>query len=79
MWFSLHHFPTPQYFFAPVKEIASRHREKLPYGRKTINVSFVEFKGQDTFFVREWLKQKGLENLCEIFEIFRVLYDECDN
>ena len=52
---------------------------ELAYGRKTINVSFVEFKGQDTFFVLEWLRQKGLENLCEIFEIFHVLYDECDN
>ena len=71
-------FPYPTVFFASVKEIASRHREQLPYGRKTINVS-LEFKGQDTFFVREWLRQKGLKNLCEIFEIFRVLYDECDN
>lgn len=71
--------PYPQYFFASVKEIASRHREQLAHERKTVNVSFVEFKGQDTFFVREWLRQKGLENLCEIFEIFRVLYNECDN
>ena len=45
--------PYPTVFFASVKEIASRHREQLAYGRKTINVSFVEFKGQDTFFVRE--------------------------
>ena len=35
---------------------------------KTINVSFEEFKGKDDFFVREWLRQKGLEKLCEIFE-----------
>ena len=72
-------FPYPTVFFASVKEIASRHRELLSYGRKAINVSFVEFKGQETFFVREWLRQKGLENLCEMFEIFRVLYDEYDN
>ena len=72
-------FPYPTVFFASVKEIASRHRELLSYGRKTINVSFVEFKGQETFFVREWLRRKGLENLCEMFEIFRVLYDEYDN
>jgi len=45
----------------------------LKYGKNyvsfsQINVSFEEFKEEDTFFVREWLRQKGLEKLCEIFE-----------
>ena len=43
-------------------------RDQLAHGSKTINVSFEEFKGKDTFLVREWLRQKGLEKLCEIFE-----------
>ena len=74
MWFSLHHFPIPQYFLHP---FASRHRDQFAYGGKqgligswgkTINASFEEFKGKDAFFVREWLSQKGLEKICEIFE-----------
>ena len=55
-------------FFASVSETACRHRDQFAHGSKTINVSFEEFKGKDTFLVREWLRQKGLEKLCEIFE-----------
>ena len=42
--------------------------------------SLKEFKGIDTFFVSEWLRQKGLEN--EVFESYhklRVLFDQCDD
>ena len=35
---------------------------------KIINASFEEFKGRDTLFVSEWLRQERLEKLCEIFE-----------
>ena len=56
----------PQYFF--LHAFASRHRDQFARGGKTINASFDEFKGKDAFFVREWLSQKGLEKLCEIFE-----------
>ena len=38
------------------------HRDQLAHGGKTIKVSFEEFKEKDTFFVREWLRQEGLEN-----------------
>ena len=62
MWYILHHFPAPQYFLH-----LSRHRDQFLYGGKTINVSF-EFKGKDTFFARECLRQKGLKNLFEIFK-----------
>ena len=62
MWYLLHHFPTPQYFLH-----LSRPRDQFVYGGKTINVSF-EFKGKDTFFVRECLRQKGLKNLFEMFK-----------
>ena len=41
MWFSLHHFPIPQYFLHP---FASRHRHQFAYGGKTINASFEELK-----------------------------------
>ena len=44
------------------------HRDQLAYGGKTINVSFGEFKGKDTFFARELSRQKGLEKLCEMSE-----------
>ena len=50
LWYFLHHFPTPQYFLH-----LSRNRDQFVYGGKTINVSF-EFKGKDTFFVRECLR-----------------------
>ena len=52
----------PTVFFVSVEEIASRHRDQLAHGGKTIKVSFEEFKEEDTFFVREWLRQEGLEN-----------------
>ena len=61
MWFSLHHFPIPQYFFASV---CFRHHDQFAHGGKTINAPFEEFEGKDAFFVREWLSQKGLEKLC---------------
>ena len=44
------------------------HRDQFALRGKTINVSFEELKGKDTFFVREWLRQKGLLKPCEIFE-----------
>ena len=47
--------------------VTSRHRDQLAHEGKTINVSFQKFKGKDTFFVRECLRHKGLEKLCEIF------------
>ena len=31
------------------------HWDQFALGGKTINVSFEEFKGKDTFFVRKWL------------------------
>ena len=46
----------------------SRRRDQLAHGGRTINVSFEELKGKDTFFARELSRQKGLEKLCEIFE-----------
>ena len=68
VWFSLHHFPIPQYFLCPSKKllaaiVISSHMEvkQSMYRLKRI-------KRKDTFFVREWLRQKGLEKLCEIFE-----------
>lgn len=54
----------PKGFFASVKEIAYRRRDQFAHGGKTINVSFEEFNGKDTFFGREWLRQRGLEKLC---------------
>ena len=36
--------------------------------KQSINVSFEEFKGNDTFFARELSRQKGLEKLFEIFK-----------
>ena len=44
------------------------HRDQFALRGKIINVSFEELKGKDTFFVREWLRQKGLVKPCEIFE-----------
>ena len=43
------------------------HRDQFALGGK-INVSFEELKRKDTFFLHEWLKQKGLLKPCEIFE-----------
>ena len=74
MWFSLNYFPIPQYFFASFcfpPSWSVRIWRKTGANRswgKTINASFEEFKGNDAFFVREWVSQKGLEKLCEIFE-----------
>ena len=42
-----------------------RHRDQFALGGKTINVSFEEFKGKDTVFVHEWLRQKGLLKPCK--------------
>ena len=53
----------PTFFFVSVEEIASRHRaDQFAHGGKTISVSFEEFKEKDPFFVREWLRQEGLQN-----------------
>ena len=43
-------------------------RDQFAHGGKTINSLFKVFKGKGTFFVSEWLRQRGLEKLCEIFE-----------
>ena len=51
---------TPQYFL---------HPDQLIHGGKPINALFDEFKGEDTFFVSEWLRQKGQEKLCEIWQL----------
>ena len=59
--FSITSLP-PQYFLH-----LSRNRDQFVHGGKTIKVSF-EFKGKDTFFVRECLRQKRLKNLFEIFK-----------
>ena len=50
-----------------IPSVTSRHRDQFAHEGKTINVSFQKFKGKDTFFVRECLRQKDLEKLCEIF------------
>ena len=59
VWFSLHHFPNPQYF---LHFFLSCHCDQLAYMEqiKTINVLIEEFKGKDTFFVNKCLRQKGL-------------------
>ena len=68
MWFSLNQFPIPQYFFGIRLRNCSRHRDQFAHVRKTINVSFEKIQGiVDTFFVREWLRQKGGEKLCDVF------------
>ena len=61
---SLHH----RIFYVSVQEIASCHRDQFAHGVKIINTSFEEFKRKTIFFVLQWLKQKELEKLCEIFE-----------
>ena len=65
MWFSLHHFPIPQYFFASVCFPPS---SSVRIWRKNNKCIVRRVKGKDVFFVREWLSQKGLEKLCKIFE-----------
>ena len=60
--------PYPTVFLQPSNNllpaiVISAHLEE-----KIINASFEEFKGRDTLFVSEWLRQERLENLCEIFE-----------
>ena len=48
--------------------IVSRHRDQFALGGKAINAPLEEFEGKDIVFVIEWLRQKGLEKLCEIFK-----------
>ena len=71
MWFSPHHFPTPQYFLHSIHlrncflPLISSHMEE----KQLLMYHFEEFKGKKTSFVREWLRQiKDLEKLCKIFE-----------
>ena len=52
VWFSLHHFPSPQYFCICLRNCFSPSWSVRTW-RKTINVSFEECKEKDTFFVRE--------------------------
>ena len=49
-----------------IPSVTSRHRDQFAHKGKTINVSFQKFKGKDTFFVGECLRQKGLEKLWDI-------------
>ena len=65
MWFSLHHFPIPQYFFASVCFPPS---SSVRIWRKNNKCIVRRVKGKDAFFVCERLSQKGLEKLCKIFE-----------
>ena len=69
MQFSLHHHPTTQYFLHPSKESSFRQRDQFAHGGETIDETF---KGKDTFFGSEWLRQRGLEKLCVMFESFVV-------
>ena len=46
VWFLLHHFPIPQYFFSSVQENNHGHRDHFAHGGKTMTVSFEEFKGK---------------------------------
>ena len=61
VWFSLHHHPTSQSFLHPsnFQEIASLHRDQFAHGGKTINASFEEFEGKETFFVSERFGKKA--------------------
>ena len=52
----------------------SRQRDQFAHGRKTINSLF---KGKYTFFVSEWLRQRGLEKLCVVFEIYNINFVFC--
>ena len=52
-WFSLHHFPNPQYFTHPSKKLLPAIVISSYMEQKTTNVSFEEFKGKDSFFARE--------------------------
>ena len=51
-------------FCIRLRNIASRHRDQFAHETKTISASLEEFKGNDTFSVSEWLRQKGPEKLC---------------
>ena len=58
-------YPTVLFFhkkLLPAIVISSHIEEKQPMYR------FKSLKKKNTFFVREWLGQKGLEKLCEILE-----------
>ena len=78
MWFLLHHFPIPQYFLHPSNKLLSTIVISLHMKEKRINVSFLEFKGKDIFFLLEWLRQK-LSKIFESSHYLRVLYDQCGN
>ena len=58
-----------------------KNTQKKP--KKTINVSFEEFKGKTLSLCgAEYLRQKDLEKLCEIYTSWYklcVLHDHCDN
>ena len=63
-------YPTVLFFhkkLLPAIVISSHIEEKQPmYRFKSLKKKKKNKK--NTFFVREWLGQKGLEKLCEIFE-----------
>ena len=65
VWFLLPRSPPyPTAFFVSVEKIASRHHDQFTHEGKPINASFEGFKGKDTSFESEWLRQKlGLEKL----------------
>ena len=56
---------TPQYFL---------HPDQLIHGGKPINALFDKFKGEDTFFVSEWLRQKGQEKLWDLTANINFVY-----
>ena len=63
--------PYTTVFFAFVYEIACRHRDVISSHMEEKQLMYrlkSSVLRKDTFFVLEWLRQKGLEKLCEIFE-----------
>ena len=62
VWFSLHHHPSekllPAILFSSHIEEKTRNKSCL----RSVN------KGKDTFFLSEWLRKKGQEELYDIFE-----------
>ena len=66
VWFSLHHFPILIVFLDPSKLTAiviSSHMEEY----KSM-YSFKSLKEKTLFLVHEWLRHKGLQKICKIFE-----------
>ena len=58
VWFSLHHHPSEKLLPAILFSSHIEEEQEL----------FKECKGKDTFFLSEWLRKKGQEELYDIFE-----------